>query len=184
MSFNDVIRRFQFKRDQSFNNLVEAAVKRYPELRSEGITFTYKDEDGDVVGVSTDGDLLAAFMVLDQEGWKAIRFNVCETKVLRKKSESTDQPPSQKPDLNLLSSTLHDSFTLVGAPVEVNNSSEGSEIPVAVEVQAKPAPPKLKTEKVEEAKQISQSSVEQQSKEPARKGRALPCRYGQLAAEL
>lgn len=175
LSFNDVIRRFQFKRDQSFNNLVEAAVKRYPELRSEGITFTYKDEDGDVVDVSTDGDLLAAFMVLDQEGWKAIRFNVCETaKALPKKSESTDQAPSQKPDLNLLSSTLHDSFTLVGAPVEVNKSSEGSEIPVAVEVQAKPAPPKLKTDKVEEVKQISQSSVEQQSKEPARKGRAAP----------
>lgn len=70
LSFNGVIRRFHFNRDESFNNLVEAAVKRYPELRSEGITFTYKDEDGDVIDVSTDGDLLAAFMVLDQEGWK------------------------------------------------------------------------------------------------------------------
>jgi len=179
LSFNGVIRRFHFNRDKSFNNLVEAAVKRYPELRSEGITFTYKDEDGDVIDVSTDGDLLAAFMVLDQEGWKALRFDVCKTdQVVPKKSETTSQTPSQKPDLNLLSSTLHDSFTVVGAPVEANKPSEGSEIPVAVEVQSKPSS-EPKAEKAGEVRQNSQSSVGKHSEKAAVKARpsnAVPLR--------
>ena len=56
LNVNGVIRRFQFQRNQSFDDLVEAALKLYPEL-PKSVTFTYKDEDGDVIDVSTDGDV-------------------------------------------------------------------------------------------------------------------------------
>ena len=71
MNVNGVTRRFQFQRNQSFDDLVKAALKLYPEL-PKGVTFTYKDEDGDVVNVSTDGDLVAALAVAGQESWTAM----------------------------------------------------------------------------------------------------------------
>lgn len=140
LNFNGVIRRFQFARNQNFSHLVEAAAKRYPEIHSMSVSFTYKDEEGDVIYVSTDEDLSSAFMVLDQEGWNAILFNISnDAESPKKKLESRDQPPSQKPDLQLLSSSLHESFTVVGTPVE---TKENKKIPVAVEVENEPNPAK------------------------------------------
>ena len=145
LNVNGVIRRFQFQRNQSFDDLVEAALKLYPEL-PKSVTFTYKDEDGDVIDVSTDGDVLAALAVADQESWTAIRFNVAGNGMAKgapndtAATKSRAEPSSQKPDLQLLSSSLHESFTVVGEPVKTPGAEAA--IPVAVEVEkgASPAP--------------------------------------------
>lgn len=180
-----VIRRSKFEQEKTYENLVQIVLKLFPELPNDGIVFSYTDEDGDLITLSTDGDLSAAFEVAKAQKWTTLKFNIIlsETeneKTLMESSEEKDfaksssssnnntSLPVQKPDLNLLSSSMIEgvtgSFTIIEAPnMKVkttlpDNDEDGNAIPVAAEVNEK--------EETAVAVAVSSTSIPAKTEEP------------------
>jgi paired amphipathic helix protein Sin3a len=79
-SFNGQIWRINWC-GKTFANLVQQLSESVPALRSHKAThaITYKDDEGDVITVSSDADLGEAFAVAQQDGRSSLTFAIRET---------------------------------------------------------------------------------------------------------